>query len=502
MAASLDLQLDRLRDLIARVGVEPLFAAPLVMPEDAWFPDPWRRSLENIRRLLLRLAEYAGLSDLDVEVIVSPESKDTEMPAPLIEQRAASGLTGIFYGIIEGRAWFGIERLFVQDIVQVVGILAHEMAHVWRQVRDIHVTPHQAEEECTDLTSIVLGFGILVANAAFQFRAPDPMGRDWLTRTQGSYSVSGYIDVDDMAALLACWAKLKQLPPETIRKHLGPTQADAFRKAWARFSEEALRERLGIPADVEPAPPFTDGASEREFGLGLAAQKAHECVKRVVELAGEDGGLVPDPIPYPVPVVTLPYRRLVIWGRTTHAGLWTRYLVLAADPEWDTQAILLGGPTNDDPMLLALGHVRDKQARDARRLGALLAQAFALGTPLYPVLVPALPTFVEIWEGGHGIGELESIFRGIAEHASPGQVVSETAWLREHRGRTALRLQREQAHGGIPSSPASGPADTLTWWDVVSDPEHARDELSNVPLYGSHYVLETPRPRADSERGG
>jgi hypothetical protein len=149
-----------------------------------------------------------------------------------------------------------------------------------------------------------------------------------------------------------------------------------------------------------------------------------------------------------------------------------------------------------------VGHVRDAQARDARRLGALLAKAFAHGTPLYPVLVPALPTFVEIWEGGYGVKDLESIFRGLAEHASPGQVVSETAWLHEHRGDTALRLQREHAHGGIPSAPASGPVDTQSWWDVVSDSEHAQDERRNEPLYGTHYVPEAPRPHADSERGG
>jgi hypothetical protein len=504
MAASLDLHLDRLRDLIAQVGVGPLFAAPLVTPEDTWFPDPWPRGgVEKVRQLLLRLAEYAALADLDVEVISFPEeTAETDMPAPLIEQRAASGLTGSFYGIHEGRAWFGIEFSRTRDRVELVGILAHEMAHVWRQVRDIHVTPHQAEEECTDLTSIVLGFGILVANAAYRFHTPNARARDWLARTQGSYSVSGYIDVDDMAALLSCWAMLKQLPPEQILKHLGPTQAEAFRKAWAASTEEALRERLGIPADAVLTAPFLDGATEREFRLSLAAQRAHDCVKRLVELAGEDGGLVPEPIPYPAPVGTLPYRRLAVWGRMTHAGLWVRFLMLVKDPEWDTQAIVLGGHMNDDFLRLAVGHVRDAQASDERRLGALLAQAFTPGTPLCSVLVPSLPTFVRTLEGGHGIRELEPIFRGFAEHASPEQVVSETAWLREYRGHTALRLQREHAHGGIPSSPAGGRVDTQGWWHVVSDPEHTQDEHVNVAWYGSHYVREAPRPHADSERGG
>ena len=503
MAASIDLQLDQLRDLIARVGVEPLFGAPLVTPEDKWFPDPWKgQGFEGIRRLLLRLAEYAGLADLDVEVIAFPWETEAEMPPPLIEQRAASGLTGAFHGIHEGRAWFAIDRSRMQYRTELVGILAHEMAHVWRQVRDIHVTPHQSEEECTDLTSIVLGFGILVANAALQFHAPNPMGRDWMARTQGAYSVSGYLEVDVMVALLACWAKLKQLPPETILEHLGLTQADAFRKAWAKSNEEALHERLGIPVDVEPTPPFLDGATERQFSLSLGAQRAHDCVKRLVELAGEDGGLVPEPIPYPTAAVRLPYRRLVHWGRMTHAGLWDRYLVLANDPEWDTQAIVLSGHTNDEPIRLALGHIRDKQARDGRRLGALLARVFAPGTPTCSMLMPSLPTFVEIWEGGEGIKELEPIFRGFAERASPGQVVSETEWLLEHRGRTALRLQREGARGGIPSSPDGGPADARSWWHVVSDPEHVRDEITNAQLYGSHFVSEAPRPRADSEREG
>jgi len=390
--------------------------------------------------------------------------------------------------------------LQLYDPEKLVGTMAHEMAHAWRRVRGIQVTPVLAEEECTDVTAIALGFGILVANEAYQFHPPIDSSR----RLLGTYSISGHLEVDDMAGLLACWAKLKHLPPETILKHLGATQADLFRKAWTMFSEEAIRERLGVAPDVPVTPPFLDGATERGFSWSLAAQRAHECMKHVVEVAGEDGGLLPGPMPFTALVSALPHRRLARWGRIGGDGLWMRLLALVADPEWDTQAIVVVAEAGDEVERFAIGHVRDARSRDAQRLGALLAPAFAHGSRYSLLLVPSLPTYVVVGEDAEGFGtrELEHLFCEVADHASPDQVAAETEWLDKYRGQSSLRIRAERAHGGIRPSSSTGRADSKGWWNVVSDPEHTRDERSWLPWYRSHPVDESSRPRADSERDG
>src|SRR5262245_25132018 len=145
MSSSLDLQLDRLRDLIARVGPEPLFAAPLVTPENAWFPDRWSPDLECVRRILLRMAEVAGLPELDVEVTCFPEeTAETQMPvleAHLMEAQSKTAAAGFFDGIKDGCAWFAVNELQMQSPQRLIGVLSHELAHAWREVREVHVTP-------------------------------------------------------------------------------------------------------------------------------------------------------------------------------------------------------------------------------------------------------------------------------------------------------------------------------------------------------------------------
>ena len=486
MTPSLELQLDRMRDLIARVGPEPLFAAPLVTPEDAWFPDRWSPDLECVRRILLRMAEVVGLQDLDVEVAGFPEeTADTQMPVSLLERRSESGAAGLFYGIHDGCAWFGVEEQQLRTPQRLIGVLAHELAHAWRHVHDVHVEPERLEEECTDLTTVVLGFGILLCNAAYEFQIESTVVGGGYATTKWAHSTMGYLSLPDLAEVLACWAMLKDLPPATIRRYLHGAQAHEFDAAWERMSEIDLLERLGIPEIPERIAPTPEAARQREFTPSRAARNVHACVARLVELAGDEGGLVAEPPSFPERVLALPHRMLATWGRISAAGTWARTLALVSDPEWDTQAVVLVARTGSDFGRHAMGHIRDRQAADVRGLLAFLVQLFASGSGLRALLCPSLPTFATELPGAGALGvrELERVFRPLADDADPGQVASETAWLRQHRSHTMMRLDLERAQGGIPGVPAAGRADTKLWWEAVSDGQHVTDELTGLDLY-------------------
>jgi len=486
MTSSFELQLDRLRDLIARVGPEPLFAAPLVTPENAWFPDRWSPDLECVRRILLRMAEVAGLSDLDVEVMGFPEeTAETQMPASLLERRSESGAVGLFYGIHDGCAWFGIEESQLQTPKRLIGVLAHELAHAWRQVRGVQLTPRRDEEECTDLTTVVLGFGILLCNTAYEYQVESTVLPGGYATTRWRHSRMGYLSVPDLVGLLACWVMLKDLPPADVRRHLHMTQADEFDTAWERLSGIDLLERLGIPAVPELAAAIPEGARPREFTLGRAARNIHACVARLVELAGDDGGFVAEPLPFPERVLSLPHRTLATWGRISAAGSWARSLALVSDPEWDTQAVVLIAQTGNEFGRHALGHVRDRQVADGHAMRAWFATLFERGSRLRPLLSPSLPTYVTEVVGAGAIGarQLESVFRSIAEDADADQVVSETEWLIQHRTHSMMRLDLERTQGGIPRVRSTGQADTKRWWTAVSDAKHVEVELSGVEWY-------------------
>lgn len=486
MTSSFELQLDRLRDLIARVGPEVLFAAPLVTPENAWFPDRWSPDLECVRRILLRMAEVAGLADLDVEVAGFPEEKaETQMPVSLLDRRSESGAAGLFYGIHDGCAWFGIEEGQLLTPKRLIGILAHELAHAWRQVRGVQLTPRRDEEECTDMTTIVLGFGILLCNTAYEYQVETTVVPGGYATTRWRHSRMGYLSVPDLVGLLACWAMLKDLPPADVRRHLHMAQADEFDAAWKRLSRIDVFERLGIPAVPELAAAIPEGARPREFTLGRAARNIHACVARLVELVGDDGGLVAEPLPFPERVLSLPHRTLATWGRISAAGSWARSLALVSDPEWDTQAVVLIAQTGSEFGRHALGHVRDRQVADSHAIHAWFIKLFERGSGFRTLLSPSLPTFVAevVTTGVIGERQLEQVFRSIAEDADPDEVASETQWLHQNRVHTMIRLDLERTQGGIPRVPAGGVADTKRWWEAVSDATHVGNELSGVELY-------------------
>lgn len=494
MTPSLETQLDRFADLIRRAGPEVLFAAPLVTPEDAWFPDRWSPDLESARRILLRLAEYAGLPDLEVEVASdSDETAETPLPTELIPKDASQRPVGVFYGFHDGRAWFAIEPEMLARPDRLVGVLAHEIAHVWREKRDIHVEPLLAEEECTDLTAIVLGFGILLCNTEYEYRATSK-GPSY---SRYFHSKMGYLELTDMTGLLACWARLKELPAADILRNLGPTQASDFREAWDQLEEIDVFDRVGISA--VPSVEGPRRASKRDFTPSLASKDVHECVKKLVELAGDDGGLAPMAVPFPVALVALPNRVLATWGRIDWGQIWTRSLGLVADPEWDTQAVVIVAATGKEFRRVAVGHIRDRQARDAQKLYLWLARLFAKESAFRELVAPALPTFVTLIDPpkGFGDGHLEDLFRLIMEDADPDQVASETNWLRKYRGHTPTRLDLERAEGGIPLVKAAGPADTVRWWSVVSDAANVQDQLMGLPWFRSTRWDNAPKPTVD-----
>src|SRR5262249_26478166 len=149
MPRDFEIQLERLAKLLAKPeALRAFFANPLITPEQKWFPDRWNADLASLRRLLFRLADYAGLSSLGVEVGVFRESRIRSwLPAILESERKDSGALGMFFGIQEQTAYFGVAVESLGDPDQLVGVLAHEMTHAWRQSMGIMEEERWLEEE-------------------------------------------------------------------------------------------------------------------------------------------------------------------------------------------------------------------------------------------------------------------------------------------------------------------------------------------------------------------
>lgn len=209
------------RKLVSRRDL--LEAAPLVEPTNAWFPEPWAMTAAHGHRLAQRLMYYAGLGDLRISLdAYQPVWGDDEEP-PWDADTA-----GWFAGIENGRAHFGLRVSEFRDPELAGGVLAHEVAHAWRAHHRLVVEDRDEEELLTDVTTIILGFGILATNNTDRYRSSgDSRSTSW------SFSSVGYLPPQAMAYTLALWSAARDKPGEqrAIERHLEPNQLAFYRAA-------------------------------------------------------------------------------------------------------------------------------------------------------------------------------------------------------------------------------------------------------------------------------
>ena len=250
-----------LRSVLAARGAELLDAVPLVEPTEEWFPEPWDTTAAHAHRLMQRLMHYAGLAKLRLTLSAYD---------PEVDDAWDKGTAGWFAGIEDGRAHFGLHVTHFADPEAAAGVLAHEVAHAWRTHHRLVVDDRDDEELLTDVTTIVLGFGILSTNNTDRYRSSG----DW-SQTTWSISSTGYLPPQAMAYLLALWVSARDNDGERkiVERHLEPNQLAFFRAAMDALAKENVRARLGAgvrvplrePARFVPAEPRGDEIREPEY---------------------------------------------------------------------------------------------------------------------------------------------------------------------------------------------------------------------------------------------
>ncbi|AKF05265.1 hypothetical protein [Sandaracinus amylolyticus] len=289
--------LDETATLVARAGWERFVLAPLVEPNDTFFPDRYVHAPEGVRTVARRLLRHAGIDDLDVRVI-------DVRPAERGHGGLLTPLTSVSFVEIDTHAapTVDLELHELGDDVDVVPALAHEIARVFRAHRRIDrgaAHPYRGgapEEEIhadhdaalASVAALYLGLGIVAANGALRYRArSEQIGRD--ARTEWVHDQLGGLDVVDVCFLLAVQLVVRGADETTIdrvRAQLGANQSSDV-VAWIdelAGDADALRERLGVPAPrAWPAPWAPDVAPLRETDAGSAR------IVRPSELQRRDG---------------------------------------------------------------------------------------------------------------------------------------------------------------------------------------------------------------------
>ena len=275
-----------LREIINKRGIAQFACAPLLTPSDDDFPDPWDGSVRAAHRLTQRLMQHAGLGKLNISLTALPD--DDAAPEDVWD----AGTAGWFSGIDHGRARFGIRPKEIDDPEAVVGIMAHEVAHAWRQSCALVDPDRDAEEHLTDLTTVYLGFGILTTNVSERFRS-------WRKLRASAYQLKsmGYLPPTAMSWLLALQASARDDRNEraAIRRCLEPNHKGWFDESMKEIASDPryldaliLPPRASWPAPmripvtvVEPRPDEVrepPSASERGETTRNAGQTAYRII--------------------------------------------------------------------------------------------------------------------------------------------------------------------------------------------------------------------------------
>jgi len=226
-----------LRDLIASRGIDAFVAKPLLEPSPASFPDRWSRRVADVHRLTQRLMHHAGLGDVAFTLSGFAGASSAW----------DANTAGWYAGVDdEGRCSFGVHMKQLRDPESAVGVMAHEVAHAWREHHQLVVDDRDQEEHLTDLTTIYLGFGILTTNNTDRYRS---YGNARITAW--SVSSAGYLTPQAMTWLLALQATARDRVKEsrTIEKFLEPNQRACFDAAMHEMTiEPSYIHELGMPA--------------------------------------------------------------------------------------------------------------------------------------------------------------------------------------------------------------------------------------------------------------
>jgi hypothetical protein len=156
--------------LIERGGWQPLVCSHIIEPTAEFFPDRWEPNERGVERLLRRLLGYAGLGGLGVRLVTYDQAERSYLDAQERVLGRRSGAQAWFAGIEDGRCRFGVDVDQLNDPENLIGVLAHEVAHAYRRHHGLCAANPSVEEYLTDLTTVYLGFGVLTANSALRFR--------------------------------------------------------------------------------------------------------------------------------------------------------------------------------------------------------------------------------------------------------------------------------------------------------------------------------------------
>jgi hypothetical protein len=144
-------------------GLHILLERPVVLATPEFFPDPWDGSPRAARQMFRRVCSYMEVDPDDVELAVYT---DRTPQGRIVMDPTAGFAAGTWQGTDQPwqKGVVRIEKSLLDRPADVVGVMAHELAHQ-RILGEGRADASAFDNELlTDLTAVYHGFGVFLAN--------------------------------------------------------------------------------------------------------------------------------------------------------------------------------------------------------------------------------------------------------------------------------------------------------------------------------------------------
>ncbi len=154
---------DSLQWLARQFGYHILLERPIILPTAEFFPDPWDGSPKAARKMFRRVCSYMGVDDDAAEL------KFFNDPTPQAIHRLdpSRGFAAATWSPAQEpwqKSTIRLEKGGLDHAAELVGYLAHELAHQRLLGEHRYSADRYDNELLTDLTAVFHGFGVFLAN--------------------------------------------------------------------------------------------------------------------------------------------------------------------------------------------------------------------------------------------------------------------------------------------------------------------------------------------------
>lgn len=238
---------DRLAILLEHfAGERPIHATKLILPGAEDFILDAKTATARAEQVYRYTAAHAGFADWPVKLVSMGDEGPKDLGGVIVP--SANTAAGAFSVDAKGDVEIRFSRDLMDQPPDLVSTFAHELAHLLLHSRQVEEGVSGEDAELmTDLAAVYLGFGVYLANSAFELQQfDDGLMGGWSSRRQG------YLTENTLVYATAVFCAIQDDGFEDARCALKPRLQGVFDRACRQISRRG--DQWGL-FDLDRDPP-------------------------------------------------------------------------------------------------------------------------------------------------------------------------------------------------------------------------------------------------------